>query len=109
MTALILVLAGVLVWLEVTAMKRMGRASLRSAQAAFDAPADCAIEERVAYAASEIAALLDLRACWFEPFPFDTLLPRIADAASAGASEVRAKSPGEALGNAVRRLVALRL
>jgi len=26
---------------------------------------------------AEIAAHLDLRACWFEPFPFDASLPRI--------------------------------
>jgi hypothetical protein len=27
--------------------------------------------------ADELAARLDLRACWYEPFPFDALLPRI--------------------------------
>jgi hypothetical protein len=31
----------------------------------------------VTQVADELAAHLDLRACWFEPFPFDTLLPRI--------------------------------
>jgi len=77
MAALILVLAGAVLWLEIVAMRRMHRATLRDAQGAYDTPADCAIAERVAHTANEIAALLDLRACWFEPFPFDTLLPRI--------------------------------
>ena len=27
--------------------------------------------------AAELTARFDLRACWFEPFPFDALLPRI--------------------------------
>ena len=77
MAAVILVLGGVVVWLEVALMRRMGRASLRDAQAATEAPTGSSIEAIVARTASEIAMLLDLRACWFEPFPFDALLPRI--------------------------------
>ncbi len=77
MAAMILVFAGAIVWLEVKAMKRMRRTSLRETQGAFTPPPDASIEAVVAHAAGEIAALLDLRACWFEPFPFDALLPRI--------------------------------
>ena len=36
-----------------------------------------AIDDVLADAACEITALFDLRACWFEAFPFDALLPRI--------------------------------
>jgi hypothetical protein len=39
-------------------------------------PLDSA-NDLVARLADEIAVCLDLRACWFEPFPFDALLPRI--------------------------------
>jgi hypothetical protein len=33
--------------------------------------------ELIGQFAAELTARFDLRACWFEPFPFDTLLPRI--------------------------------
>ena len=77
MAAMIVVLAGAVVWLEIALMRRMGRASLREAQAASAPPPNASIEDLVAHTAGEIAVLLDLRACWFEPFPFDALLPRI--------------------------------
>jgi hypothetical protein len=77
MAAVILVLGGVVVWLEVALMRRMGRASLREAQASTEAPPGSTIDDVVARTAAEIAMLLDLRACWYEPFPFDGLLPRI--------------------------------
>jgi len=77
MAVLILVFAGAVVWLEVAAMKRMGRAALLEAQARVEPPSDPTIENFVARTAGEISVLLDLRACWFEPFPFDMLLPRI--------------------------------
>jgi ABC-type amino acid transport substrate-binding protein len=77
MAAVILVLGGVVVWLEVALMRRMGRASLREAQAPTETPPDSTIDEVVARTAAEIAMMLDLRACWYEPFPFDGLLPRI--------------------------------
>jgi hypothetical protein len=58
-------------------MRNLARRSLREAQTAYEAPPGARIEDRVAQTADEITALLDLRACWFEPFPFDVLLPRI--------------------------------
>jgi hypothetical protein len=79
MAAIILMFAGMVVWLEVGAMKRIARQSLREAQAAYVAPSSASIEDQLARTACEIAALLDLRACWYEPFPFDALLPRIEE------------------------------
>jgi len=42
-------------------------------------PTDRAAEPRdlVRQFAAELTARFELRACWFEPFPFDRLLPRI--------------------------------
>jgi hypothetical protein len=77
MAAIILIGAGAVVWLEIAALKHIGRASLHEAQAAYDAAPGASIEEQLAHTARQLAALLDLRACWFEPFPFDDLLPRI--------------------------------
>ena len=77
MAAIILIFAGVVVWLEVAAAKHIGRASLREAQAAYVAAPGATTEDQLAHTAGQIAVLLDLRACWFEPFPFDELLPRI--------------------------------
>ena len=73
MAAIILIFAGVVVWLEVGAMKRIGRQSLRDAQTAHPVPSNPNIEDRLARTAGEIAELLELQACWFEPFPFDAL------------------------------------
>jgi hypothetical protein len=76
MAALILVLAGVAVWLELRGLRALHRSSWRAA--VIDPPApNLPIDELVSYTATEIAVLLDLRACWFELFPFDTQLPRI--------------------------------
>jgi hypothetical protein len=77
MAAMILILAGGFAWLDVKAMRNLARRSLREAQSAYQAPPGSRIEDRIAQTAIEITALLDLRACWFEPFPFDVLLPRI--------------------------------
>ena len=79
MAAIILIFTGLVVWLEVGAMKRIGRQSLRDAQAAYAAPCTANIQDQLARTAGEIAELLELRACWFEPFPFDGLLPRIEE------------------------------
>jgi hypothetical protein len=92
MAAIILVLSGVVVWLEVHAMRRMARTSLRAAQAAYPTAAGSRIEDLLDETAGAIATLLDLRACWFEPFPFDTLLPRIEQ----GRIVVPAPEPGVA-------------
>jgi len=92
MAAVLVVLAGVVVWLEVHAMKRMARTSLRDAQAAYPARPGSRVEDLLDDTADTIATLLDLRACWFEPFPFDTLLPRIEQ----GRIVIPAPEPGVA-------------
>jgi hypothetical protein len=78
MAAMITVLACAVLGLEVIAIRRMHRTSL------CDAPTEpielgSNIDGLLARAAIEITALFDLHACWFEPFPFDVLLPRIED------------------------------
>ncbi len=90
MAEMFLILAGAAVCLEVWAGRRMARTSLRDAQAAYPVPAVSGIEGRLAETAGAIAGLLDLRACWFELFPFDVLLPRIEQ----GRIVVPAPEPG---------------
>jgi hypothetical protein len=77
MAAMILLLAVAALWLEVAALRNIHRASLRGVQIAQRARPQPRIEDLLTRTAGEIAALLDLRSCWFEPFPFDALLPRI--------------------------------
>jgi len=77
MAAVILVLAGAIAWLDIIGMRHLHRASLQSARIAESAPRSPSIEQRFARTFRELAALLDLDACWYEPFPFDTPLPRI--------------------------------
>jgi hypothetical protein len=79
MAAMIVIFAGAILWLEFLMLRHVHRASLREAQAATEAARTTRVEDLLARMASEIAVLLDLRACWFEPFPFDTLLPRIEE------------------------------
>jgi hypothetical protein len=92
MAEVLLILAGAAVWLEVHAMRRMARTSLRAAQTASPAPVGSGVEVLLAETADAIAALLDLRACWFELFPFDVLLPRVEQ----GRIVVPAPEPGVA-------------
>jgi hypothetical protein len=76
MAAMILVLGGVVLWLDVRGLRALHRSSRHAA--VLDPPApNLSIDELLRHTATEIAVLLDLRACWFEPFPFDTQLPRI--------------------------------
>ena len=77
MAAVILILAGAAFSLELVAMRNMQRTSLRDARVTEQPRRDAGIEDLLARTTSEITALLDLQACWFEPFPFDALLPRI--------------------------------
>jgi hypothetical protein len=92
MAAVLLALTGVVVWLEVHAMRCMHRTSLRDAQAAYPTRPGPYVEDLLDETAGTIATLLDLRACWFEPFPFDTLLPRIEQ----GRIVIPAPEPGVA-------------
>lgn len=92
MAAILLVLAGIAAWLEIHAMRRMARNSLRDAQAAYPIPPGTGVDEVLAETASTLAGLLDLQACWFEPFPFDALLARIEQ----GRIVVPAAEPGVA-------------
>ncbi len=68
--AMILVLAILVAWLEVDAIKRMHRVSLQETLAAYQPPPDATIDDVLVETGRKIAGLL-------EPFPFDTLLPRI--------------------------------
>jgi hypothetical protein len=74
---LIIIMCAIAVaWFDVIVI----RAALPTAsapEAAYLAPIDLPIEDLLSNAASEITAMLDLRACWFEPFPFDVQMPRI--------------------------------
>jgi hypothetical protein len=79
MAAMILILTGAVIWLEVAAMRHVHRTALHAVQATPPAPERPTLEDLFAQTAGEITALLDLRACWFEPFPFDALLPRIEE------------------------------
>ena len=76
MAALILVLAGVAVWLELRGLRALHRSSRRarsSTRPRRTSPSTSSFPTRP----PRIAVLLDLRACWFELFPFDRQLPRI--------------------------------
>jgi len=77
MAIVILLLAGVAAALEVALMRHMMRSGRRTVDAPATAPAHRGLHDVVEETAAEIALLLDLQACWFEPFPFDRLLPRI--------------------------------
>jgi len=77
MAVVLLVLAGAVLWLDIIGMRHLHRASLRSAGIAESAARVASLEHLFAQTFRELAALLDLRACWFEGFPFDTPLPRL--------------------------------
>jgi hypothetical protein len=79
MAAMILVLAGLVVWLEVDAMRRLHQSAFVDAQAEYEAPPGASVEHVLAHTVGALTVLLDLRACWFESFPFDALLPRIEE------------------------------
>ena len=90
MAAVLVVLAGAVLWLEIVGMRRLHRAGLRSAGYLEPAPGPSGLEQQFARTLRELAALFDLRACWFELFPFDTALPRL----EAGRLSVAADEPG---------------
>lgn len=73
---MILILAGVVLWLDVRGLRALHRSSRRVA-VLEPPPPNLPIDELLTHTATEIAVLLDLRACWFELFPFDKQLPRI--------------------------------
>lgn len=76
MAGVIVVLAGAVAWIDIAVMRHLHRTSLQSARIVEPPPAS-SLEHLFARTFRELAAMCDLRACWFEPFPFDTLLPRI--------------------------------
>jgi hypothetical protein len=90
MAVVFVVLAGAVLWLDFVGMRRLHRAGLRSAGYLEPAPRPSGLEQQFARTFRELAALFDLRACWFEPFPFDTALPRIEP----GRLTVAADEPG---------------
>jgi len=77
MAALILILAFAVLRIEFNAMRRLLRSSLAEVQSVHVTPAASSLEDLLTRTAADLAVLLDLRACWFEPFPFDALLPRV--------------------------------
>jgi len=86
MAAVYLVVAGVVLWLEIAGMRIAHRASLQSA-GIVETPRAPKLELLFATTFSELAVLCDLRACWFEMFPFDTALPRIESGRIVGPAE----------------------
>jgi len=77
MAVVYLVVAAVVLRLEIIGMRRLHRASLQAAGIAESAARVSSREHLFAQTFRELAALFDLRACWFEGFPFDTPLPRL--------------------------------
>src|SRR5436190_23227802 len=90
MAVVFVVLAGAVLWLDFAGMRRLHRAALGSVGYFAPAPRPSGLEQQFARTFRELAALFDLRACWFEPFPFDTALPRIEP----GRLTVAADEPG---------------
>ena len=90
MAAVFLVVAGTVFWLEIVGMRHVHQASLQSGHILEPAPRAPNLEFLFATTFRELAALCDLRACWFEMFPFDTTLPRIEP----GRIVVPAEEPG---------------
>lgn len=77
MAPIILILAGAVLHLEFVAMRHLQRSSLAEAQSvAVTVPAR-SLEDALIRTAAELRIMFDLRACRFESFPFDALLPRI--------------------------------
>ena len=77
MAAVFLVLAGAVAWLDIVGLRHLHAASLHAGRIVEAAPRASSLEHLFARTFRELAALLDLRACWFEVFPFDPPLPRI--------------------------------
>jgi hypothetical protein len=75
--AIIIVMGAIAVlWIDIAAVRMLLR-NARTPTAVYLAPRDVPVEDRLCNAALEMTVMLELRACWFEPFPFDTQLPRI--------------------------------
>jgi hypothetical protein len=89
MAALILLLASAVVWFDIAAIRHLQRASFQPRIVA-PTPRASNVDRLLAQTLRELVALFDLRACWFEAFPFDTQLPRIEP----GRIMVPAKEPG---------------
>jgi hypothetical protein len=87
MAAVFLVVAAVVLWLEIAGMRHVHHASLQSAGIVEPAPRAPNLELLFATTFRELSALCDLRACWFERFPFDTALPRIEPGRILGPAE----------------------
>jgi hypothetical protein len=76
--AIFIVFFGIAVlWIDIAAVRMVLRNARAPMVVGCVPPRDLPIEDRLSNAASEISAMLDLRACWFEPFPFDVQMPRI--------------------------------
>jgi len=76
MAAIVILFATAVLWIDVVAVRALLR-NARTPTAVYLAPRDVPVEDRLCNAALEMTVMLDLRGCWFEPFPFDRQLPRI--------------------------------
>jgi hypothetical protein len=78
MAAVIVVFAGVVLWLDIAAIRsHLRRTAPLSGRVVEPAPRSSSLDHRFDQTCRRLVTLFDLRACWFEPFPFDTTLPRI--------------------------------
>lgn len=91
MAAVIVLLAGLVIWVDIAAIRHLQRTSpYRRHVEPTARPSD--LEQLFERAFRELGELFDLRACWFEAFPFDALLPRIEP----GRIMIPADEPGSA-------------
>jgi hypothetical protein len=89
MAAVVVVLAGVMLWIDFRIIRHLQRTSgyRRVVEPAFRSSD---LEQLFERTFRDLTELFDLRACWFEAFPFDTPLPRI----EAGRIMVPDEQPG---------------
>jgi hypothetical protein len=78
MAAVIVVLAGVVLWLDIAAIRsHLRHTASPSGRGVDPAPRSSRLDHLFDQTFRRLVALFDLRTCWFEPFPFDSVLPRI--------------------------------
>ena len=76
MALVVVLIACVLVWFDIAAIRHLQR-SQQSARGVEPDSRASNLDHLFAQTFGVLTALFDLRACWFEAFPFDTVLPRI--------------------------------
>jgi hypothetical protein len=76
MAVVVVALACVALWIDFHVVRYLYRTS-GYRRAVEPAPRSSDLEQLFQCTFRELTELFELRACWFEPFPFDTALPRI--------------------------------